>query len=186
MVYRKFSRSGRQAALGDLSSLSSCRSLGVAQRTSSNSHCAADPLVQRRGDPSEHRWRRLPVDPAHRTAAGAAAAPSAGVAHELIDDPRGDAGVLQPGREGVAPRPRVWASSGHSAANRRVCRVRSRRAACSGWRRAWRARSLGPRRQPARVAVPPTRASSSESPTRVASISPSLLSGSTGVGGGGP
>jgi aldose 1-epimerase len=44
--------------------------------------CAGDPLVQRRGDTSEHRRRRLPVDPAHRTAA-AAVSPYAGVAHQL-------------------------------------------------------------------------------------------------------
>jgi hypothetical protein len=35
--------------------------------------------------------------------------PAAGlVAHQLIDDPSGDAGVLQPGREGVAE---VWAAA---------------------------------------------------------------------------
>src|SRR4029450_9325539 len=50
---------------GSLSSLSPCPSFGVARQTSSDGHCAPDPFVQGRGDRSEHRRCRLPVDPAH-------------------------------------------------------------------------------------------------------------------------
>jgi hypothetical protein len=42
----------------------------------------------------------VPVAEADR-AALVAAAVAAGVAHEFVDHPGGDAGVLQPGREGV-------------------------------------------------------------------------------------
>jgi hypothetical protein len=41
------------------------------------------------------------VDPAHGAAAGGVVVAAAGVAHQLIDHPRGDGGVLQPGREGM-------------------------------------------------------------------------------------
>jgi hypothetical protein len=47
------------------------------------------------------RRRRLPVDPTHRIAGTALTVAAAGVAHQLIDDPGGDAGVLQPGGEGM-------------------------------------------------------------------------------------
>jgi hypothetical protein len=43
----------------------------------------------------------VPVDPAHRAAAGATVAAAACMPHQLVDDPGGDGGVLQPGGEGV-------------------------------------------------------------------------------------
>jgi hypothetical protein len=59
-------------------------------------------------DASEHRRRRLPVDPTHRAAASATGPPPTSVAHQLIDLPKGDAGILKPGRE-------VWRRSWEAA-----------------------------------------------------------------------
>jgi hypothetical protein len=47
-------------------------------------------------------WRRLVVDATYRTTIAASTAAAAGVAHQLVDHPGGDAGIFQPGREGVA------------------------------------------------------------------------------------
>jgi hypothetical protein len=74
----------------------------LAQQMRSNRQCAADPVVEGDGHPGHHRRGRLPVDAAHRAAAGAAVAATASVAHQLIDHPRGNAGVLQPGGKGYA------------------------------------------------------------------------------------
>jgi hypothetical protein len=52
--------------------------------------------------PREHGRRGLPVDATHRPLITASTAAAAGVAHQLIDYPRGDAGVFQPGGEGMA------------------------------------------------------------------------------------
>jgi hypothetical protein len=64
------------------------------------------------GDAGDHCGSRLSVDPAHGTAAGGVVGAAAGVAHQLVDHPGGDGGVLQPGREGMpqvmgAPQVRV-------------------------------------------------------------------------------
>ena len=72
----------------------------LTQRARCNLFCTANPLIQGGDDAGQHRRGRLPVDPPHRAAAGAVAA-AARVAHQLIDDPRGDGGILQPGGEGV-------------------------------------------------------------------------------------
>jgi hypothetical protein len=58
------------------------------------------------GDAGDHCGSRLSVDPAHGTAAGGVVGAAAGVAHQLVDHPGGDGGVLQPGREGM-PQVRV-------------------------------------------------------------------------------
>ena len=73
----------------------------LAQQIRSNRPCATKALVQRRGHPGHHRRGRLPIDTAHRAAAGVAVAAATGVAHQLINDPRGDGGILQPRREGM-------------------------------------------------------------------------------------
>jgi hypothetical protein len=52
---------------GGLSSPIPCPSFGIARQASGNCHRAADPFVHGRGDTSQRRWCRLPVDPAHRT-----------------------------------------------------------------------------------------------------------------------
>jgi hypothetical protein len=51
-------------------------------------------------DPGGHLWGGVPVVGADRAAAEVAAAAGL-VAHELVNHPGGDAGVLQPGRVGV-------------------------------------------------------------------------------------
>jgi hypothetical protein len=58
-------------------------------------------LLDRGGDPGRHLRGGVPVVGAHGAAALLAAATGRLMAHHLIDDPGGDAGVLQPGREGV-------------------------------------------------------------------------------------
>ena len=59
-------------------------------------------LLDRRGDTGGHLGGGVPVVGAHGAAVLLAGAAGGLVPHHLIDDPRGDAGVLQPGREGVA------------------------------------------------------------------------------------
>ena len=66
----------------------------------SNRQRGRQPLLDRGHHPGLHLRGGVPVAEADR-AALAPAAVAAGVAHEFVDHPGGDAGVLQPGREGV-------------------------------------------------------------------------------------
>ena len=59
-------------------------------------------LLDRYGDTAGHLRRGVPVVGTHGTAPLLADAAGGLVPHHLIDDPGGDAGVLQPGREGMA------------------------------------------------------------------------------------
>jgi hypothetical protein len=59
-------------------------------------------LLDRCGDAGGHLRRGVAVVGAHGAAALLAGAAGSLVPHHLIDDPGGDAGVLQPGREAVA------------------------------------------------------------------------------------
>jgi hypothetical protein len=59
-------------------------------------------LLDRAGDPGGHLWSRVPVVCAHRAASALATAAAGLVARQLVNDPGGDAGILQPGREGMA------------------------------------------------------------------------------------
>ena len=58
-------------------------------------------LLDRRGDPGGHLRGGVAVVGAHGASALLAGAAGGLVSHDLVDDPGGDAGVLQPGREGV-------------------------------------------------------------------------------------
>jgi hypothetical protein len=59
-------------------------------------------LLNRSGDADGHLRGGVPVVGAHRAAALLPAAAGGLVTHQLINHPSGEAGVLQPGREGVA------------------------------------------------------------------------------------
>jgi hypothetical protein len=62
----------------------------------------AQALIDGGQDPSLHLGRQMPVDRPDGAATSLPAAGSGGpVAHQLIDHPDRDAGILQPGREGV-------------------------------------------------------------------------------------
>ena len=85
-----------------LSAVDHPRIPALAQQIRSNRQCAADAVVKRGSHAGHHRRGRLPVDPPHRTATGAAVAAAAGMSYQLVDNPSRDAAILQPGREGVA------------------------------------------------------------------------------------
>jgi hypothetical protein len=59
-------------------------------------------LLDGRGDAGGHLRSGVPVMGAHGAAALLAGTAGGLVPHHLVDDPGGDAGVLQPGRKGVA------------------------------------------------------------------------------------
>jgi hypothetical protein len=59
-------------------------------------------LLDHCGDAGGHLGGGVPVVGAHGAAALLAGAAGGLMPHQLIDDPGGDAGVLQPGREGVS------------------------------------------------------------------------------------
>src|SRR5215216_6695667 len=65
----------------------------------SNRQRGRQPLPDRGGHTSLHLRGGVPVTQADRAALPAAVA--AGMTHEFVDHPGGDAGVLQPGREGM-------------------------------------------------------------------------------------
>jgi hypothetical protein len=67
-------------------------------------YCEHDrqPLLHGLNDPSGHLRGGVPVVGADRAPAEVAAAAAGLVAHQFVDHPGGDAGVLQPGRVGVA------------------------------------------------------------------------------------
>jgi hypothetical protein len=57
-----------------------------ARQIRSNRSCEADAVVQGGGHAGGHIRSRLPVDAAHRAAAGVVVAAAACVAHQIVDD----------------------------------------------------------------------------------------------------